>query len=194
MSARIPRQQVLGVAVAAALIGAASTCGESLTGSATPPWAVPLQRVDTALASRNVRAAEEAWHDAHRAALGSRQRWDGLIEVGEAYLRIGEVANERQAPKATGRRLYLTALSRARQLGSQDGVLRTAEAFAVLGDREAVSQCLDVADRVAERARDPQARARVEAFRVRRRGEPITTATFKWDPLLLLFPDESAGP
>ena len=194
MSARIRRQQVLEVAVAAALIGAASTCGESLTSSAPPPWTVPLQRVDTALASRNVRAAEEAWHEAHRAALWSRQRWDGLIEVGEAYLRIGEVANGRQAPKKTARRLYLTALFRARQQGSLDGVLRTADAFAVLGDRETVTQCLQVADQVAERTRDPQARARVEAFRARWGGESITTATFTWDPLLLLFPDESVGP
>jgi len=123
--------------------------------------------MNTALASPNVTAAEEAWHEAHRAALGSRQRWDGLIEVGEAYLRIGELANERQAAQPTARRLYLTALFRARQQSSLDGVLRTAEAFAALGDREVVIQCLRVADQVAERARDPQARARVEAFRGR---------------------------
>jgi len=155
------------VAITAALIGAATTYGEKRSGEATPPWVGPLQRMNTALASKNVTAAEEAWHDAHRAALGSRQRWDGLIEVGEAYLRIGEVANERQAAQPTARRLYLTALLRARQQGSLDGVLRTAEAFAALGDREVVMQCLRVADQVAERARDPQAHARVEAFRGR---------------------------
>ncbi len=167
MGARRCRRQVLCVAITAALIGAAPTYGESRNGAATPPWVVPLQRMNTALASPNVTAAEEAWHEAHRAALGSRQRWDGLIEVGEAYLRIGEVANDRQAAQPTARRLYLTALFRARQQSSLDGVLRTAEAFAALGDREVVIQCLRVADQVAERARDPQARARVEAFRGR---------------------------
>jgi len=193
MRARLRRQQVLGVVVATALIGAASTYGESRSG-AEPPWVAPLQRVETALASRNVSAAEEAWHEAHRAALWSRHRWDGLIEVGEAYLRIGEVAHGRQAAQATARRLYLTALVRARQQGSLDGALRTAEAFAALGDRESVTQCLQVADQVAERTRDPQARARVEAFRSRWGDESIRTATFMWDPLLLLFPDESVGP
>jgi len=193
MRARLRRQQVLGVVVATALIGAASTYGESRSG-AEPPWVAPLQRVETALASRNVSAAEEAWHEAHRAALWSRHRWDGLIEVGEAYLRIGEVANGRQAAQATARRLYLAALFRAREQGAIDGVLRTADAFAVLGDRETVTQRLQVADQVAARTRDPQARARVEAFRSRWGDESIRTATFMWDPLLLLFPDESVGP
>jgi hypothetical protein len=194
MRARLRRQQVLGVVVATVLIGAASTYGESRSGAEPPPWVVPLQRVETALASRNVSAAEAAWHEAHRAALGSRHRWDGLIEVGEAYLRIGEVAHGRQATQATARRLYLAALFRAREQGALDGVLRTADAFAVLGDRETVTQCLQVADQVAERTRDPQARARVEAFRSRWGDESIRTATFTWDPLLLLFPDESVGP
>jgi hypothetical protein len=174
MSARQCGRHVLCVAITAACIGAAPTYRESRSGAATPPWVVPLQRINTALASPNVTAAQEAWHEAHRAALGSRQRWDGLIEVGEAYLRIGEVANERQAAQPTARRLYLTAFFRARQQGSLDGVLRTAEAFAALGDREVVIQCLRVADQVAERAHDPQARARVEAFRGR------YTALFTW--------------
>lgn len=159
MSARRCRRHVLCVAITAAFIGAAPTYGEGRSGAATPQWVVPLERLNTALASQNVTAAEEAWHEAHRAALGSRQRWDGLIEVGEAYLRIGEVANERQAAQPMARRLYLTALFRARRQGSLDGVLRTADAFAALGDREVVIQCLRVADQVAGRARNPQARA-----------------------------------
>jgi hypothetical protein len=195
MNARRRRLHVLGVAITAVLIGAASTYGESRSGAAPSPWVAPLQRVETALASQNVSAAEEAWHEAHRAALGSRQRWDGLIEVGEAYLRIGEVGNRRHAAaQATARRLYLAALFRARQQGALDGVLRTAEAFAALGDREVVTQCLYVAGQVAERTRDPQAPARIEAFRARWGGESIQTATFTWDPLLLHFPDESVGP
>jgi hypothetical protein len=193
MRARIGRRHVLGLAVAAALIAAFPAYGEDRSG-AMPPWVAPLQRMDQALTNRNVSAAEVAWHDAYGAALRSRQRWDGLLAVGEAYLRIGEVANGRQAAQATARRLYLTALVRARRQGSLDGVLRTAEAFSALGDREAVTQCLHVADQVAGRELNPQARARVEVFRARWGGESIRTATFMWDPLLLLFPDESVGP
>jgi hypothetical protein len=195
MRARVGRRYVLGVAVAAALIAAAPTYGENLGDAVMPPWAASLQRVEKALTSRNVSAAEVAWHQAYAAALRSRQRWDGLIEVGEAYLRIGEVANGRQAARATARRLYLSALIRARQQGSLDGVLRTAAAFSALGDREGVTQCLHVADQVVvERARNPKAHARVEAFRAQRGEESIRTATFTWDPLLLLFPDGSVGP
>ena len=195
MRARIGRHHVLGVAVAAALMAVSAAYGETLSGAALPPWTAPLQRVEQALTGRNISAAEVAWHEAYGAALRSRQRWDGLIEVGEAYLRIGEVANGRQAAQATARRLYLSALFRARQQGALDGVLRTAAAFAALRDREAVTQCLHVADQLAERARDPQARAWVEAFRARRGEESTRTTTFMWDhPLLLLFPDGSVGP
>ena len=107
-------------------------------------------------------------------AIRRRARGSRCFEVGEAYLRIGELANERQAAPPTARRLYLTAFFRARQQGSLDGVLRTAEVFAALGDREVLIQCLRVADQVAERAHDPQARARVEAFRGR------YTSLFTW--------------
>jgi hypothetical protein len=194
MRARRGRHHVLGVAVAAALMAASPTYAENRSGTAMPPWTAFLQRVDHALAVRNVSAAEEAWHDAYGAALGSRHRWDGLIEVGEAYLRIGEVANGRQAARATARQLYLSAFLRARQQGSLDGVLRTAAAFAALGDREAVTQCLQVADQIAGRVPNPQARARVDGFRAWWGGESIRTATFMRDPVLLLFPDESVGP
>jgi hypothetical protein len=181
--------------VAATLIAASPTYGENLGGAALPPWTAPLQRVEQALTGRNISAAEVAWHEAYGAALRSRERWEGLIEVGEAYLRIGEVANGRQAARATARRLYLSALVRARQQGSLDGIRRTAAAFSALGDREGVTQCLHVADQVVvERARNPKAHARVEAFRARREEESIATATFTWDPLLLLFPDGSVGP
>jgi hypothetical protein len=195
MRARMGRHYVLGVAVAATLIAAPPTYGETLGGAALPPWTAPLQRVEQALTGRNISAAEVAWHEAYGAALRSRHRWDGLIEVGEAYLRIGEVANGRQAARATARRLYLSALVRARQQGSLDGILRTAAAFSALGDREGVTQCLHVADQVVvERARNPKAHARVEAFRARQGEESIRAARFTWDPLLLLFPDESVGP
>ncbi len=131
------------------------------------PWAASLRRVEDALAQKNVSAAELAWHDAHGAALRSR-RWEGMLDVGDAYLRLGEVAKGREAAEATARTLYLSALFRARQEESLDGVLRTAEAFAALGDREVVDQCIRIAELLA--AQDPEGQADVRAFRERWAG------------------------
>ncbi len=128
------------------------------------PWVGPLQRVDDALAWKDVRVAERAWNAAYVAALGSG-RWDGMVEVGEAYLRIGEVAGDLKLSHPTARRSYQEALFRARAEGSLDGVLRVAEAFAALGDGEVVEQCLRIAESLAARAGDPQVRDRVYAFR-----------------------------
>lgn len=125
------------------------------------PWTAHLERVEAALAQRNVSAAELAWQAAYGEALRSR-RWEGMLEVGEASLRIGEVAGTRKLAEAKARQAYLTALFRARQQESLDGVLRTAEAFAALGDREVAEQGVYVAQRLAAaRAQDAQARERV---------------------------------
>jgi hypothetical protein len=104
----------------------------------------PLRRMDEALTSGDIRLAERAWHDAYGQALGSR-RWEGMVEAGDTALRIRAVAKDQRLAAPTARRAYLTALVRARDLGSVDGVLRTAEAFARLGDGEVVEQALRVA-------------------------------------------------
>lgn len=124
------------------------------------PWITHLRRAEDALARRNVSAADMAWHDAYRAALKSR-RWAGMVEVGEAYLRIGEAVRGRKVSEAKARELFLTALLRARAQGSLDGVLRTTEAFAVLGDREVVEQGLRIAQGLAAQSGDAQALERV---------------------------------
>jgi hypothetical protein len=121
--------------------------------------------MDEALARKDSGAAEVAWHDAYVAALIS-QRWEGLITVGDALLRIG-TAKGREASETKARSIYLDALFRARQQRSLEGVLRSAEAFAVLSDWEVVRQCLRIAEGLAVQARDAQARARVQAFRER---------------------------
>ena len=129
------------------------------------PWTAHLRRVDDALGQQNLRAADLAWRDAYVAALVSR-RWDGLVEVGDAYLRIGEVAIGRKA-EVRARSIYLDALFRARQQGSLDGALRVAEAFAVLGDHEVALQGARIAEGLAAKARDPQGRGRARAARER---------------------------
>jgi len=128
---------------------------------AEPSWAGPLRAADAALAQGNVQGAVRAWDVAHLAAAGSLQ-WDGLIEVGDLYLRIGEAAGRRDTTVATSRRAYFAALFRACQAESLEGILRVADAFARLGDAQIVEECLTLARLQA--ADDDTARARVADF------------------------------
>ncbi|HEV8672653.1 MAG TPA: hypothetical protein VGX21_01295 [Methylomirabilota bacterium] len=165
---RYGQRRVTGIVAAlawlAALALSADANGPALAREA--PWAVHLRAVDDALADRDLSAAEHAWRNAYIAALGT-WRWEGLLEVGDAYLRIGTVSGLQQAATAKARNLYLTALFRARQQSALDGVLQTAEAFARLGDRDMVAQCVRIAESLAADAPDPGAPARVHAFAAR---------------------------
>jgi len=157
----------LAVFVLSAILGAV---GPSRVAGAPPPsWAIHVREVDDALTRGDAQAAVRAWRDAHGAALAS-EGWDGLLEVGDAYRRLGEVARSREPFEAGAREIYLTAFSRARRQQSLDGVLRAAEAFAALGDRALVEQSLRVAEALA--AGDPEAEADVGAFVRRWAGEP----------------------
>lgn len=104
-------------------------------GDRDTPWMVHVRTMDEALAKKKISAAMRAWHHAYDAALES-QHWEGLVEVANASLRIGDVAGLRKTSEVKARWIYLAALLRAREQRSLDGVLRTAEAFAALGDRE----------------------------------------------------------
>ncbi len=149
--------------LAALVLAAVSLAEARRPAAAEAPWGAPLRAVDEALARNDAAAALRAWQDAHLAALGS-WRWERMIEVGDAALRIGEVSGLRPAAKARARQAYLTAFFRARDQGSLAGVLRSAEAFALLGDREVVAQCLIAADGLAARAADPEGRERLRSF------------------------------
>lgn len=127
------------------------------------PLGTHLQSVKDALAVENVSAARQAWDEAYAAALRSR-RWEGMLAVGDASLWIGARAGHREAAEARARQACLAALLRARQQGSLEGLLRTAEAFAALGDREVAAQSLRVAENLAAGAREAGARERVRAF------------------------------
>jgi hypothetical protein len=111
--------------------------------------------------------------------------------VAEAYAaHVGRVARHgggrRRGPPArratdTGavaesraRRVYLTALFRARRHGSLDGVLAAGEAFGRLGDREVVQQALAMATEMARRSGDDLAQRRVQAFRSQWLARPLT--------------------
>ena len=153
---------VLGVGLGLSLISLGS-----VPAPAAVTRTVPVNKVDEALAQQNLSSANQAWHDAYRAALASR-RWDRMVEVGDAALRIGEVAGARGAAEPLARKSYLAALLRARQEQSLEGVLRAAEAFAALGDLEVAEQGVRVAERIAARAPETrEARERLLQMRER---------------------------
>lgn len=161
------------IVIAVAILFIVLAVVEAMAGQLTPPasgpaapWMIHLGHIEEALAKRDLGGAERHWHDAYAGALGSR-RWEGMIEVGDTARRIGEVAGNRATADARARWTYLAALFRARQEKSLDGVLRAAEAFSSLGDRQVVAQCLRIAERLAAQSRDPQARERVSALSAR---------------------------
>jgi hypothetical protein len=132
-------------------------------------WEDHLRVVDEALQEGRISVAVRAWHDAYGAALGSRG-WEGMVAVGDALLGISKVSGTPDDARAKARAAYVTALNRARGARSVDGVLRTAEAFAALGDRSVVQQCLGVADALG--ANDAEASHRVREFKERWTATP----------------------
>src|SRR5262245_5069738 len=114
---------------------------------AATPWASHVAAVDAALRVRDLSAASAAATEAYRAAQASR-RWDGLVEAADAYLRVADAAGAPQAGVPRARELYLAALFRARDAGSVEGVVRVAEAFDSLGDREAADHAIRTAQRM----------------------------------------------
>jgi hypothetical protein len=127
---------------------------------AASPWASPLRAVGEALARGDVKAAELALEDADALALASG-RWEAMIEVGDAFLRVAEISRGRRMLARRAPRNYLAALYCARQQRSIDGVLRAARGFGGLGDRGSVDHCLLIAEGMAETTGDPTARERV---------------------------------
>ena len=91
-----------------------------------------------------------------------------MIAVGDAYTRLAEASGYRALGRAKARQAYLTAFFRARGEQSLDGVLRSMEVFADLGDRGVAAQCLKTAEALAAKSKDPDARRRVAAFTERR--------------------------
>jgi len=126
-------------------------------------WRAQLQRVDDALARNDVASAEMHWREAYAAALKSRH-WEGMVAVGDAYRRLGDLGGFREVSEAKARKAYLAALFRARSQGSLEGVLRSAQGFAELGDRGFVERCIREARSVAAATRDPRAEERVRIF------------------------------
>lgn len=143
---------------------------------------IHLRRGEEALAQKDFRAADAALHDALNEAI-NRNRWDGLLEVGHAYLRLGQAAGAREAMDGKAKQAYSAALIAARQEESADGLLRTAQAYAAMGNREAVEQIVRLAEFLATRSHDAQAVGRVRAFREGMNGWSFSAPGFAGDQL-----------
>jgi hypothetical protein len=145
------------------------------------PWADDLRTAGEALAAGNVGVAEWAWRHAWAAALRSR-RWDGMLAVGGAALAIGEGTHDVRAGRAQARRAYLAALFRAREARSVDGIVRAAEAFLDLGDREVAQTGLGMALALLRRTPDEMASARVQALADRLGDRSIAAGPMGLEP------------
>jgi hypothetical protein len=121
-------------------------------------WRSHVAVVDRAIDEDDVPQALRAWGDAYGAAVGSR-RWQAMLTVGQASLRIGRAAGTLRGYEDKARHCYLAALFRARQQQSTEGAFRVAEAFADLGDVEVASRATHVAETLVRRdpGTDPSA-------------------------------------
>ncbi len=160
-------EELVGAA-ALALMLLAGVASEACANHALDPaaqiaWKTRLDQVDEAVSHNDVSRAVLLWREAYAAALRSRH-WEGMVAVGDAYRRLGTLGGFQKASAVKARETYRAAFFRARQEGSVDGVLRVGQAFAALGDREVVEQCIKVAAALARQARDARAEERVRSF------------------------------
>ena len=126
----------LGLVLSSTVMGAAVMCAPRMTGSmAVAPWAGHLTAADDAASGGDVTRA--------------------------LNLPITRHAGTPAAGVARARELHLSALFRARDAGSLDGVLRVADAFDSLGDRDVTRHALRMAARPATRDATPTQRARL---------------------------------
>jgi len=165
-------RKTVGAVVAGLGLVLASTLGSGIavargTDPSSPrhavaPWTGHLAAMDEALRAGDVSAAQRAWHEAYGAALGSR-RWEGFADTGDAALRLGRASGWPRAGVPRARDLYLSALFRARDTGSLDGVLRVAASFNALGDRDVTVHAARMAHNLAARGVTPSQRAQLAA-------------------------------
>ena len=135
-----------------AIVEAISTAGDDRQPppGMSAPWADHLVALAEALAAQDRRMAGLAYQEAYQSALASR-RWEGVADVGDAAVDLGDVRRARIA--------YLTAAYRARTVRSAAGVLRAVDGFSALGDLKVATHWLRVARKVA--GTDSVERARV---------------------------------
>jgi hypothetical protein len=134
----------LGSLFAAVTLGALPAAGQTSTPALDAVWREPLDRAEAAMSQGEIGRAELAWEEAQRAAMRPAIPPTGLVNVGLAYLKIGEAAHDRQTAVTRTRQLLLRALFRARHLRDVDGLTAVSHAFARLGDCEVAGRAFAV--------------------------------------------------
>jgi hypothetical protein len=158
----------LGVGTTLVLAGASRLAAPADTDE---EWMRRVREVDAALADNDVAVAMPRLRLAYLAAFRS-DRWEPLAGVGDVARRVSAVAGAPGPALMMARRAYLTGLARASEQRSVEGVLRLAEGFVALGDREMVEHCVGVATRIAEYHGGTERFAQVQAF-VERHGQAM---------------------
>lgn len=146
-------------------------------------WRPAVRAVDAALASGDLTGASLAWSDAQRAAQVSR-RWEAHLAVGHLRVKIDQAARAETLTPASARDSYLAALWRARQEGSLEGILQSAEAFGSLGDAQVAGEALRIAEAVAGRDPSSAVLARLTSLR-EAWGDPRRTGLREQESLLV---------
>jgi hypothetical protein len=154
---------VLVVGMMMVVAVALPACGAKRGDPSAAPWDQYIQAMDDALARGDFYAADLARRTAYLMALGSR-RWDAMAAVGDAYVRFVAVPGASPTLRPEARRIYRSALLRAHQQGSIEGVLRVSEAFAALGDKEEAREGLTMAAAMAAASHESYDAARAEAL------------------------------
>jgi len=144
---------VAGLLLAGLMTGASVATAET-TRAHEAGWREPLGRAEAALADGEARRAEQAWEEAHRAAMRPAMPPSGLVNVGRAYLRIGQAAHDRQTAVSRARQLFLRAMFRARDRRDVDGLTAASQAFASLGDCEMAERAFTVVLKIAPQHRE----------------------------------------
>lgn len=109
---RVPRAWlVIGVAALAVLPAVAVTQARqaAVAGSGIDSsWRTHVGVVDEALGRGDVSAAITYWQDAYGVALASR-RGDAMLEIGDAFVRIGRASGSPNGARPNARQAYLVA-------------------------------------------------------------------------------------
>jgi hypothetical protein len=154
---------LLGLVVGLGLTAGAMTIDrqESIRPPEHLDWTQHLQAAEAAQRRGNVAAATRAWREAGSASRRSRG-WKGPITVADAHFALPNDARDAVRPHA--RELYMEALFRARNQHSLEGVLRAAEGFEKLGDRQVVAHAVRIARQVADSNAEREMLARLRAL------------------------------
>jgi len=158
--------RMLGVVVLVVAATGAAACRMRAVEPDGALWERHVQVMDDALGRGDVGVAVRARHAAYVTALESR-RWEGLVAVGDASVRLAQVRGEGPPILPEARRAYLGALFLARDERSLEGVLRVAEAFASLGDRDVADRVLVMASALAASSPRAPASERIRILRER---------------------------